>query len=273
VHITVRGIRLNLETSEEGPPLLLLHGFAGSAASWSSVLGNLRRDCRCLAIDLPGHGQSEVPEDWRRYVIQECVADLIAVLDSLSIEKTAIAGYSMGGRVALSLAIAHPDRVTALICESSSPGLEDEKERRRRLADDERLAQMIETNGVNSFVDYWENLPIFASQQSLPAATREQIRATRLGTEPRGAANSLRGLSQGRQPPLWDQLAALSVPTIIVAGKDDEKYREIAIRMHTMIKDASLALIPKSGHAVHIEQPAPFAAVVLDFLQRIPTDA
>lgn len=264
--VETRGIHLNVEERGDGPSLLLLHGFLGSAVTWKPVTDDLSRAFRCVMLDLPGHGRSDAPADWARYRTNECVSDIIGVLDYLGLTHVAVLGYSMGGRVALALAAEHTNRISALICDSANPGIDDQTEREARIAGDDRLAQMIEREGMAAFVDYWESLPLFKTQERLPVETRDAIRASRLETPEVGAAGSLRGLSQGRQPSLWGKLSELRMPALIIAGQEDAKYREIALHMTTCLPNAQKVIVQEAGHTVHLEQPAAFAGAVLDFL-------
>src|SRR5215213_8295518 len=128
--LRINDITLNVQQSGTGRPLLLLHGFTGSAATWMPLIGALAPHFRAIAPDLIGHGRSASPLEAERYRMEHCVADLLAVLDTLAVERADVLGYSMGGRVALHLAVAAPDRVGALVLESRSPGIADAAERR-----------------------------------------------------------------------------------------------------------------------------------------------
>src|SRR5262249_12915331 len=156
------GICLNVESTGSGDPLVLLHGFTGSAATWKSHAEVFSHKFLVIAVDLHGHGISESPVDPRRYAMEYCAEDLIAILGHFALERINLLGYSMGGRVALHFAVNHPDRVQSLILESASPGLEDPQARIDRRADDEFIAKRIEKEGLESFVEYWGNLPLFA---------------------------------------------------------------------------------------------------------------
>ncbi len=134
------------------------------------------------------------------------------------------------------------------------------------LASDERLAASIERDGLERFVDDWEAIPLFASQQALPAETRERLRRQRLRNDPAGLAHSLRGLGTGHQAPLWDRLASVAIPTLVVVGELDAKYREIGARMAALMPLARLEVVPAAGHAIHLEQPERFGRAVSEFL-------
>jgi 2-succinyl-6-hydroxy-2,4-cyclohexadiene-1-carboxylate synthase len=194
------------------------------------------------------------------------VEDVLGVLDRLRIRRAAVLGYSMGGRAALALAIAAPERVGALILESTSPGLRDPEVRLARASQDALLAEAIERDGIQAFVDEWERLPLFESQAALPAPARAALRAQRLRNSPVGLANSLRGFGQGVMMPLHDFLPQIHVPTLIVTGAADARYCQLGREMAERIPGSLLEIVAGAGHTVHLEQPARFQRLVLDFL-------
>jgi len=266
VIVSVRGIEMHALVAGAGPALLLLHGFTGSAETWRPFLPALARRHRVIAPNLIGHGRTASPDDAARYRMDECVADLLALLDRLGVEEFAVLGYSMGGRVALHLALAVPERVRALVLESASPGITDPEERAERARSDEALAELIEREGIAAFVERWESQLLFASQRSLPAEVRERLRAERLGQRPRGLANSLRGMGAGAMEPVWERLGELRLPALVLAGELDAKYVAIARAMGERLPQARVAIVPGTGHAVHLEQPARFLELVTAFL-------
>jgi 2-succinyl-6-hydroxy-2,4-cyclohexadiene-1-carboxylate synthase len=264
--LRINDITFNVEQSGAGRPLLLLHGFTGSAATWMPLILALSPHFCTIAPDLIGHGRSDSPPDVERYSMERCVADLLALLDVLEIERADVLGYSMGGRVALQLAAAAPERVGALVLESSSPGIANPAERQARVAADRALADVIERDGLAAFVEHWERLPLFASQASLPPDTRAHLHAQRLQNDPLGLANSLRGMGTGNQESLWERLAMLDIPTLLIAGALDSKYCVLAGQMADVLPNARAVIVPRVGHAVHLEQPNTFQNNVLEFL-------
>jgi len=270
--IEVNGVRLGVELREpEGggkaqSTLVLLHGFTGSAASWGSHLDAFAAsNMRVVAFDLHGHGQSDAPPDAQRYSMEHCQADILAALRELGVgaNEAALLGYSMGGRIALYLALTGYFR--ALILESASPGLASADEREARLASDEVLAASIERDGVAAFVERWEHLPLFASQHALPARRREALHAQRLCNSTMGLANSLRGVGLGAQPALHNRLAALDMPVLLISGELDQKFRVIAEQMAHLLPHVQWQSVQGAGHAVHLEQPAVFDDLVIAF--------
>ncbi len=228
----------------------------------------LASEYRCIMVDLPGHGESGLPEQPGSSSMWD-VADWVrGTLESAGIERAAVLGYSMGGRVALHLALEFPEFVSALICESASPGIESASERDQRRHQDDELSHAIVRDGVERFVDHWERLPLFESQSRLPPSARERVRTVRTSTTPEGAAWAISAMSPGRQDNLWPLLSRLDMPTLLLAGLEDQKYSEIARRMDALCKRAEVEIVPGAGHTVHLEQPEAFGQSVLDFLRK-----
>jgi 2-succinyl-6-hydroxy-2,4-cyclohexadiene-1-carboxylate synthase len=263
--IAVNGIRLNVEVQGSGPPVLLLHGFTGSSRTWASHM-KFWREFTTVAVDLPGHGKSDCPVDPDRYRMKHCIDDVLTLLDNLGIHHTAVLGYSMGGRIALHLALHAPARLWALVLESASPGIPEASEREARCKSDAALAETIERDGIVAFVDYWQDLPLFSTQARLPDSIRQALRRQRLNNNPLGLANSLRGLGAGRQKPVLHCLKHVQVPTLLLAGELDAKYRELARQLAAVLPQSQPYFMPESGHAIHLEQPRTFATVVQRFL-------
>lgn len=248
------------------PPLLLLHGFTGSGENWADLVPVLGERYLVITVDILGHGRSASPPAPHRYTMPQVAADLIALLDAWQIEQTALLGYSMGGRLALYLACHHPARFSQIILESSSPGLATEAERAARRQSDAALADWIEANGIEAFVDRWEKLPMWASQEQLPKEVRARLRQQRLQNSPVGLANSLRGMGTGAQPSLGEKLPELKLPTLLIAGELDSKFVAINQKMAQRLPNGRLHLISHAGHTTHLERPSEFATSVLEFL-------
>lgn len=262
------GLRLRVEERGRGPATLLVHGFTGSVEAWGeSILdGLVAAGRRVVAVDLPGHGRSDLPAGPRRVTMERLVDDLTAVLDALNLDRADWIGYSMGGRIALGAAVLRPERVDRLVLESASPGLETEKERRARRERDEALARRILDGGIAPFVDEWLALPLFRSRERLPEETRRAERERRLRCDPRGLAAALRGVGTGSQPSFWADLAHLDAPTLLLAGADDPKYQALAEGMAELLPRAEVAVVAEAGHTTHLEAPAEWLRRVGDFL-------
>jgi len=266
--ISVNGVSINVEEygTIEQPTLVLLHGFTGSAASWGQHLDVFAHyGFRVLALDMLGHGQSDAPQDAQRYTIEQCQADILAVLVECGVSEgeAILLGYSMGGRIALYTAFSGFFR--ALILESASPGLAELLARAQRVKSDEQLAARIEQNGIEAFVNYWEHLPLFASQQRLPLEQRQALHEQRMQNRATGLANSLRGVGTGTQPALQERLKTLTIPVLLITGILDSKFCTIAQHMAQSLPNARLHIVPDAGHTVHLEQPELFDRLVHDF--------
>ncbi len=276
--ITAHGATYYYEVTGQGAPLLLLHGFSGSSQSWAEHVPALAQHYQVITLDLLGHGKTDSPADPTRYSMEKVAADVTAVLRQLPIVNhqspiVRLLGYSMGGRLALYLAAYYPQLFRALILESASPGLETEAEKTARRASDHALAGRIERDGMASFVSEWEALPLWASQQQLAPEKRAALRTERLGNNPIGLANSLRGMGTGAQPSLWPHLPQLTLPVLLLAGELDEKFVGISRKMHRLLLNSQLEIAVGAGHAVHLERPYVFQQAVLTFLDQLEHQA
>ncbi len=263
---TTSGHRYHIEIIGAGEPLLLLHGFSGDCTTWRSVATALADRWQVIMLDSLGHGASDSPPHAESYRMESAAADIIDLLNQFEIMRTHLLGYSMGGRLALYLALLYPLRLRSLILESASPGLADETERAQRRRHDQALADKIEAKGIASFVDYWERLPLWATQSKLPPGILAAQREQRLRNSPLGLANSLRGLGTGAQPNLWPRLPTLHLPTLLLAGEADDKFRGLNQAMAARLSRAQLRLIPAAGHNTHLENAPAFCSEVSSFL-------
>lgn len=270
---TVRGVPYHLAI--DGDParergVVLLHGFSGSSEDWLEITPRLRQaGLAVVAVDLIGHGRSGAPADPARYTMAETVRDLESILGALRVARADWLGYSMGGRVALHFALAHPSRVRSLILESSSPGIADTEARAARRAADDALADRIEERGIRWFADYWRSIPLFETQWELPEAVRDALHARRLGNNPTALARSLRGMGQGVHEYLGDRLSLLKCPLLLLAGERDLKYVEVSRALWEMIPGSNCGIVAGAGHAVHLEAPEAFAEALADHWQTI----
>jgi 2-succinyl-6-hydroxy-2,4-cyclohexadiene-1-carboxylate synthase len=265
--LATNGIFLNVEVTGDGPIVLLLHGFTRDTRAWEPVLPSLA-DYRVVRVDLIGHGKSDAPDDPSRYTMQHAVEDLLALLHHLHVEQYALIGYSLGGRVALHLATAAPERLWALVIESASAGIEDPSQRAVRVESDEKLAQSLLTDGLETFVDRWQAQPLFASQASLLPDALEEQRRQRLGNNPLGLANSLRGMGAGAQDYILDRLHVIEAPSLFLAGALDTRYAALAPSLASQVRGAEHAIIEGAGHTTHLEQPESWSRVVRSFLDK-----
>jgi 2-succinyl-6-hydroxy-2,4-cyclohexadiene-1-carboxylate synthase len=238
------------------PALVLLHGFTHTGASWDPVVAALGERYRALAPDIRGHGSLSE----RRPVSLEAVID---DLGALAPARFTLAGYSMGGRIALHAALALAPRVGRLVLIGASPGLEDADERTERRRADDAMAEEIERSNIEEFATRWSTTPLLAGVSGDVAAA---ARADRLRNTPAGLASALRGLGTGALPSLWDRLGEMTMPVTLIVGERDRKFRGIAGRMAGRIggAGAEVVVVPGVGHAVHLEAPETVAAVIAE---------
>ncbi|MCR9094083.1 MAG: 2-succinyl-6-hydroxy-2,4-cyclohexadiene-1-carboxylate synthase [bacterium] len=273
VFVDADGVRLRavIEGPESAPPVLILHGFTGSAESMACVAAPLAADYRVVRLELVGHGESDAPDDVAPYAMDVCTRQVASAASALGLERPHLVGYSMGGRTALATAVAFPGRFASVSLIGATAGIADEADRAARIAADEALADRIEDEGLEAFVDHWMALPIFASQSRLGPDFLARARAERLRQRPKGLANSLRGMGAGAQAPVWEGLEHVTAPVLLVAGGEDAKFRAIADALAAPMPDARIEIIEGVGHAAHLEDVNAFGDVLRAFLAEIET--
>jgi 2-succinyl-6-hydroxy-2,4-cyclohexadiene-1-carboxylate synthase len=221
------------------PAIVLLHGFTHTGASWEPVRAALGERYRALAPDIRGHGAASGTRP----------VTLDAVLEDITEQAPdtfTLAGYSMGGRIALHAALELPGRVRALVLIGASPGIADPEERRARQRADEALATEMERANIAEVAARWAQTPILEGQPADVA----------------GLARALRGLGTGALPSLWGRLHALTIPVTLVVGERDHKFRQIALAMAAELARPEIEVLPGTGHAVHLEAPARIAEII-----------
>ncbi|EGQ21475.1 2-succinyl-6-hydroxy-2,4-cyclohexadiene-1-carboxylate synthase [Sporosarcina newyorkensis 2681] len=267
----IRGIQTYVERhgDEQLPAIVLLHGFTGSTDTWRETIDILLTQHHVITVDLIGHGRTASPTEPERYQMNEQIEDLHQLLADLHIEQPILLGYSMGGRVALGYAATYSDQIAGLILESSSPGLGTEAERTTRCVADAKLAERIENEGIEKFIDFWQEIPLFHSQKKLSDEKQLAVRLERLKQQPLGLANSLRGIGTGRQPSYWDELTHFEFPVLLITGSEDEKFENIAREMKRLLPNALHETIKDAGHAIHVEKPRQFATMIKSYLKTV----
>jgi len=265
--VTTRGLYYECTGRSDRPPLLLLHGFLGSGSDWDGIVEHFTDRFYCITVDLLGHGQSVGRTDPSAYSFLGARDAIVSIVDRLHIRDVNLIGYSMGGRLALSVAIHAPSVFSNVVLESSSPGLETPIDQAERSAQDDELATEIESTDLSTFLDRWYAQPIFSSLLAR-SDLLNRLKAARLRQRANELACALRGLSTGRQPSYWDQLARMNVPLLLVAGELDQKYIRIGENMASLCKEARTAIIPGAGHNTHVENPEAFIRVVDSFFER-----
>ena len=246
-------------------PLLLLHGFTQTTASFDPLRASLiARNVASQALKLPGH-QAGYGSD------HLVTGDLWDGADALVAEghQGCWIGYSMGARLALHVALGHPEAVSGLVLIGGTAGIDDAAERVARRQHDDALADQIEEIGTEAFLDEWLALDLFATLPDDP--DRKARRAT---NSPRGLASSLRLWGTGTMgPPLWDRVGSIDAPTLVLAGELDTKFTALGQRLaHTIGPNAQFLSVPEVGHAAHIEDPETVAGIVAEWLNAVSVD-
>ena len=254
------------------PPLVLLHGFLGSGEEWLDIAAALSDRFMPVLVDLPGHGLSIVGEDAGPDAFFSDTVDAVASVVRWFLTETEaaggrafLAGYSMGGRIALMLALRFPELFAAGVIVSASPGLASTGERERRRWHDGQVALKIERH-FGSFLEGWYAQPLFATLKAHPRFA--SVVAQRRVNEPHQVARALQLLGPGWQPPQWELLRSNRIPLCFFIGEKDERYVEIGRQMVTFTPDAHLELFAGCGHALHIESEALFVERLREFFNQ-----
>jgi 2-succinyl-6-hydroxy-2,4-cyclohexadiene-1-carboxylate synthase len=233
--------------------VVLLHGFSGTHRAWDGVAALLDRErYLALALDLPGHGAAA--DCARPITFATAVAAVLAAAPA----RFVLCGYSLGGRVALHVALAAPERVRRLVLVSTSAGIEDPRERALRRARDAALADELDAGDLDGFIERWRAQPLFADE---PAAVGALARADQRRNRGDALAAALRGLGSGAMAPLWSRLGELTMPVTALAGERDTRYVELARRLVAELPQAALRVV-HGGHVLALENPGAVAEAI-----------
>ncbi len=247
------------------PPVVFLHGFMGNAVDWAEVIQQLGDTFYCMVIDLPGHGKSlgrPVPQG---YTMEGAVLGIVQAMEKAGIVPAALVGYSMGGRLALYLAVRHGHVCSRLVVESATAGIVEAKEREKRRLLDEAWAGHLHRGSFEDFLRTWYVQPVFETLAQTPELF-ERIVKQRLANDPLELARALEGMGVGSQAHLWDRLSELAMPVLLLAGERDRKYVGILQAMEAQLPGAVLEIVPQVGHNIHAENPRGVAERLKDFL-------
>ncbi len=259
LHITFFGGRI-------GRPLVFLHGFMGSAASFAPLIDFLPKDYYLLGIDLPGHGKS-------LFSRLRCLSSLVSFedvasmvlddLDAAGIERFVMYGYSMGGRVAQQVALAAPDRIDGLILESAGFGIADPDARRVRYENDRRMFDDIQSGSdFDRFLDQWHDMALF---NTLSPEYKSRLKARKRLNDPLELKRAMALLSVGNQSYLLPELARAPFPIALLYGRADAGYSSLADYAQKHLAHADVHLFPGASHNIHIQYPEKTARMLADF--------
>jgi pimeloyl-ACP methyl ester carboxylesterase len=271
-YIESGSVQLYYEDTGEGSPLVFIHEFSGDHRSWEPQVRCFSRRYRCITFDARGYPPSEVPQDLKAYSQDQAVADVIAVMDHLSIQRAAIVGLSMGGYTALHTGLRHPERVRALAIAGVGYGSTPDDDGSWK-ADIDKLADMYKADSTNAAASHARAPGRIAFQVKDPRGWQEF--AGQLAEHPGvGAANTLQGVQRER-PNLYDlkaDLAALDIPLLVMTGDEDEPCLEPGLFLKRTIAMAGLVVLPKSGHTINLEEPALFNLFLQEFLTSVDAE-
>jgi 2-succinyl-6-hydroxy-2,4-cyclohexadiene-1-carboxylate synthase len=235
--------------------VVLLHGFAGTGRTWDPVIERLDRErYNALAPDLRGHGDAR---EERPVAFPAMAADVLAAAP----ERFVLCGYSMGGRIALHVALAAPHRIERLVLAATTAGIDAPDDRAERRAADERLADFADGVPIEAFADRWTSQPLFAGT---PLEAAKLWRQDLLRNDPRALAAVLRGVGTGAMTPMWDRLGELTIPAAVLAGERDTKFVELGRRLAAALPNADLTIVPGAGHGLTREAPEAIVRAITD---------
>jgi len=267
------GLKLNVEffhsVENNKPPLLFLHGFTGSTEDWKPITAKIDKSFPAIGIDIIGHGESDSPGNEELYTAEAIANQLNNIIELTIKGKVILVGYSMGGRAALNFAIKYPEKTAALILESTTPGIVDEKLRKERIKNDDDIIKFIRTHSIREFVDYWMEKEIFSTQKRFSEEKRNRIKESKLRNNPVGLANSLLGFGTGKMFPLFEQLKDIKCKTLLITGELDTKFTNINMNIIKLFPDAEHKIIKNAGHNIHLEEPEKFIIEVNKFINSL----
>ena len=236
----------------------------GDCQEFDQILPYFWDDFYCLVIDLPGHGQTEVTGDDSNYGMEKTAIALINFLEYFQLSNIGLIGYSMGGRLALYLALHFPEKFSHIILESASPGLKSAIARKKRIEHDEQWIKKLKNENFSEVLSEWYQQSLFDSLRKLP--NFPDLFARRLGNSPEKLAKSLQYLGTGQQISLWEKLPQGSVPLLLLVGGQDHKFVAINQKIAVDYPQAQLEVFSHCGHNLHLEDSHNFALALRQFL-------
>ena len=267
---TADGVTLHSESVGNGDPILFIHEFAGDHRTWEPQMRRFSRSHRCITYGARGYPPSDVPADPAAYSQRHAVDDALAVLDAHSVAAAHVVGISMGGFCGLHLAMQHPGRVRSLVAAGTGYGARPNEVDRFR-GECDAIAEVIETAGIAAFARQYMSGPSRVQLQNKDRRAWQEYTRWVSEHSAEGSAATMRGVQRER-PSLYaleTELAAISVPVLILAGDEDEGCLDTSVWLKRVIPRAGLAVLAKSGHTLNIEEPDLVNALIADFLSRV----
>lgn len=245
--------------------LLMQHGFMGDHRVFDHLIESLCKFCNPISIDLLGYGQSSKPTDPQRYRERRQIEDLLSLIKNLNLRQPFLYGYSMGGRLAMQMALAKPKQFTGVILESAHCGIADESARKERRQKDQKRAQRI-TSDFDKFLADWATLDLFKSPLPVDTELAQKYHKIQSEQSPAALAASLKGFGAGSMTPICNELHKLEIPTLLIAGSEDAKYQQVNNHMTNRLPNAIFTSI-EAGHRVHLDNPPAFLNKLKNFTQ------
>jgi pimeloyl-ACP methyl ester carboxylesterase len=268
------GRKLHVEETGRGFPVLFLHEFAGDHRSWEPQVRALSRRYRCITYDARGYPPSDVPDDPAAYSQARAVEDAVAVLDALDAEQAHVVGLSMGGFATLHLGLRHPGRARSLVVAACGYGAQPERQAAFR-EESGMIADAFASEGAAEVAKRYAVGPARVQFQNRDPRGWAQFAAQLAEHSSEGSARTMRGV-QAARPSLYDltdELERLTVPTLIVAGDEDEGVLEPSLMLKRTIPSAGLAVLPRTGHTCNLEEPDEFNRLLQGFFSDVEHDA
>jgi pimeloyl-ACP methyl ester carboxylesterase len=268
----VNGIQLHYEEAGHGDPLIFSHEFAGSWESWKDQLRYFSRRYRVIAYNYRGYPPSTVPDDPAAYSEEQLVEDLRSLMDALAIDQAHIAGLSMGGAVTLKFGLAYPERCRSLTIAGAGSGTTN---REQFLKEQNATATIFEQQGSRAVAEFYTRGPARVQFESKDPTGFQEFYELFAQHSAQGSARTMRGVQMRRRSiyEVEDEMRRCNVPALVLTGDEDELCLEPALSMKRNLPNAGLAVFPKSGHTINLEEPALFNQLVLDFLTRVEQNA
>ncbi|HEY5896037.1 MAG TPA: alpha/beta hydrolase [Burkholderiales bacterium] len=264
------GVGLYYEETGSGTPLIFVHEFGGDLRSWEPQLRYFSRLYRCIAYNARGYPPSDVPEDVNRYSQHRARDDIRSMLDALRLERAHVVGLSMGAFATLHFGLAYPQRALSITVAGGGYGAH--PAHYKQFQEDSRVnAEKLHREGMQAFVDGYGSGPTRVQLEAKDPRAFAEYLAQFNQHSALGAANTQLGV-QSQRPSLYDlvePMKKMTVPTLIMLGDEEEPALEANLLMKRCIPTAGLAVFPKSGHAINLEEPALFNSLLGDFLHRV----
>jgi len=268
--ITPDGLRLHVESTGSGTPIVFVHEFGGDHRSWEPQLRFFARRHRCVTFAARGYPPSDVPADVERYSQALAADDIAAVMDSLDLPKAHIVGLSMGGFATLHFGLRHAQRALSLVIAGAGYGAEKEHEDYFRNISLE-VARQFELQGSKEFAKTYSLGASRVQFQNKDPRGWQEFAAWLGEHDALGAANTMRGV-QARRPSIYDleaQIGQMVVPSLVVVGDEDDHCLQPGIFLKKTIPACGLAVMPKTGHTLNLEEPATFNALLAEFIAQV----